>query len=66
MAHAKVHVTLVTYVKLMELVPRHAQLMEDLVMAPQEAHVTKANSVKQMEHAPEVYILNTFVQYDYL
>ena len=62
MVPRKEHVTPVCCVKLMELVKRHAQLTADLGMEPQEAHVMKANRVKQMERALEVCILNTFLQ----
>ena len=63
MAPRKEHVTRDCYVKKMELVQWHAQLMEDLEMALREVHAMKANCVKRMEHALQVCISNIFVQY---
>jgi hypothetical protein len=63
MVQCKEHVTLDYYVKPMELVQYHAQLMEDLEMETLEVLAIQDNCVKQMERAPEVCIINTFVMY---
>ena len=63
MVQRKEHVAPDCYVNPMELVQCHAQLTEDLEMEPREVLAIKANCVKQMEHAPEVCIINTFMQY---
>ncbi len=57
MVPRKEHVTLACYVKPMELVQYHAQLMEYQEMEPRQALVIKVNFVKQMERALEVCIL---------
>ena len=63
MVPRKEHVTQDWYVKPTELVHSHAQLGEALEMAPAGVLVMKGNCVKQMEHALQVGILNTFLQY---
>ena len=57
MVQRKEHVTRDCYVKPMDLVLCHAQLMEDLVMEPREEHVMKVNYVNLMDHALQVRIL---------
>ena len=63
MVQRKEHVMQDCYVNPMELVHYRAQLMEDLEMVPREALAIQANCVRRMEHAPEVCIINTFLQY---